>query len=170
MKTEVGRDAVVHLGEDLLLEPLVTLHRPRRVHGAAVHESVLLAGVAVEVAVELDFATLERLAHHQLDRVDFWEQLHRGRQILPIQVVARKAASVVANYDSVGVEHRHDFEDEALSESAGHLFVADQELQQPLHDVGAVAFSWVHSPCENDALPPRNIVLRTLKIGYYKHL
>ena len=87
----------------------------------------------MEVAVHLNFPALKCLAEHLLDGVALWKQLWAWIGILPIQVMAREAASVVPYDDAVGVEHRHNLENVPFSQSLCRLFVAYQVLNKSFH-------------------------------------
>ena len=124
----------------------------------------------MEITVELDLPALQCFTHHQFYGIYFREEFYRGRKILAVQIVAWETAPIIAYYNTVRIKHGNNFENKAFSESLGDFLVADQELQQALHNVWAITFSRVNTACEYDALPPGNVVLGTLKIGYYEHL
>lgn len=129
--------------------------------GASVHEQVLAPRVAVDVAVEEDVTTLQRLPHHHLGGAVLWELLHAGRDPLSVEVHAAQGSSVVSDDDAVGVEHRDDLEDEVVSEVLCHLIVRYKELKDALDDEGGIAFSRMHSRSDDygstngDLLGPR---------------
>ena len=106
---EVRAETIVHHWEDLLSIPSLLYHgHDRRVIVvAAVHENVFLAWVAMEVAVKVDLATLERLPYHLFDSITFREKLRARIDILTIQIMPWQTASIITNNDAVGVEHRH---------------------------------------------------------------
>ena len=62
---------------------------------------------------------------------------------LPIEVVSHDVAAVVAEDDSVGVDHRDDLEDEVLAQELGLLGLASQKVHHSFADVGALGFAWV---------------------------
>jgi len=123
----------------------------------------------MEVTVEFDFTALESLADHLLDSIALWEDLRAWIRILAIQVMTRQAASIVTNDNPIRVQHWNYLEDVPLAEGVSYFVVADEELQQALDDVGTVAFTWVNSSSDNDALPPGNTILRAHEVRYNKH-
>lgn len=147
LEAEVRAEAVVHHGEYLLAVPPLLDHRHRRIVVAPVHEYVLLPGVPVEIAVQIDLAAFERLLYHLLYRVAFREEFRTRVEVLPVQVVTRQATPIVADDDAIRVEHRHYLEYVAISQLHGHRFVADQVSYDTFHDKGAIALSGVHAPC-----------------------
>lgn len=161
VETEVRAEAVVHHGEDLLSVAALLDHRHHRVIViiAAVHEEVLLARMAVEVAVQVNFATLERLSDHLFDGVALREELGTRVDVLAVQIVAGETAAVVANNNSVRVEHWHYFEDVAVTEDNGSCIVADKVLNEALHDERAVALARMHSPSQYYAFSLSNMIL-----------
>lgn len=53
----------------------------------------------------------------------------------PIQVSASDVGPIVAVNDSVGIDHRHNFEDECLSELSGGGAVTDEKVNDsPAHE------------------------------------
>lgn len=86
---------------------------------AAVDEDVVLARVGVQVAVHGDAALLHQPAYHELRVPDRGIALAHHRPILPVQVLARQGATIVADYHAVRVQHWHQLEDEALAELLG---------------------------------------------------
>ena len=69
----------------------------------------------MEIAVQLNLATLEGLPHNLFDGVALWEKLGGWRHVLPIQIMARKTTAVVADYDAIRVKHRYNFEHKPLT-------------------------------------------------------
>ena len=80
-----------------------------------------------------------------------------------------QAASIVPDDDAIGIEHRNNFENVAVSQSAGNGIGAYQELNEPFHDERAVAFSRMHPSRQDNAFPLRNVILRGFKIRNNQH-
>lgn len=118
---------------------------------AAVHESVLLARVAVQVAEQLDLAFLLEHLQHALREVDRRVQVLARLQPAPVQVEAQQRAAVVAVHDAVGVQHRNHFEDVVLAQLGGRGVVAEQELDEALDDPGRLGFAGVHAGGDHNA-------------------
>lgn len=58
-----------------------------------------------------------------------------GRDIpAPIQVLSDQVASVVPEEHPVGIDHRHDFENEVLPQYGCYGVAADEELDEALAD------------------------------------
>ena len=75
------------------------------------------------------------------------------RVLVPaVQILSAERASVVAINNSVHVYHWNYFEDEVLSEGTGLGRVADEEVDDALHDPGGVALAGVHACAQEDAL------------------
>lgn len=67
--------------------------------------------------------------------------------------------------DTLGVQHRNDFENKVLPQSHGALIIAQQILQCALEDPRRIAFSWVHSTGENDHLPILDGRRHSVRVG-----
>lgn len=78
--------------------------------------------------------------------------------------MARQAASIVADDNTVGVEHRHNFENVSITKYHGSVIVANKILDESLHDEWAVALTWMHPTSENNAFPLCYMILWALKI------
>lgn len=83
---------------------------------AAVSEYIVLPRVSVEIAVYRHPAFLEKPAYHQLRMPDGRIALPHHGSVLPVQILPGQGAPVVAHYDAVRIQHRHQLEDEFLSE------------------------------------------------------
>lgn len=103
--------------EDSLLESIGPLV------GAAIHEQVLASRVTMDVAIEKDIATFERLSHHHFCGTVLWELLHAWSHPLPIKIQATERCSIVSNNDSIGIKHRYDLENEIVSKVLRHLII-----------------------------------------------
>lgn len=90
--------------------------------------------------------------------------------VLAVQIHGLETASVVSNYDSVWIDHRHYFEDEAVAQGLGDLVLAHKKLDQALHDERAVAFARVNSSSEDYALPFGDDLLGTREVCNDQHL
>lgn len=63
----------------------------------------------------------------------------------PVEVMARVGAAVVAEGNTVGVEHREDFEFVGTKELEGVGLGEEQGGEDALDDVGGDGFTGVHS-------------------------
>ena len=90
----------------------------------AEHEHIPSCGVPVEVAEEKYVPAFQRAFHHELGVVVDGVEFARGANPLAIQILAHQGAAVVADDDAVRVQHRHNFENERVSEELGLLIVA----------------------------------------------
>jgi hypothetical protein len=79
----------------------------------------------MEIAVQVDFAALESFSDHLLDGVAFWEKFGTRIDVLSIEVMTRETTAVIADDDSVWVEHWHNFENVAVTKYDGCSVVAD---------------------------------------------
>mmetsp|Transcript_13579 Transcript_13579/g.23113 ORF Transcript_13579/g.23113 Transcript_13579/m.23113 type:complete len:396 (-) Transcript_13579:1175-2362(-) len=151
-------------GEYALLEAVCALVR------AAVHEEVLAARVAVDVAVEEDVAALQRLPHHHLGRAVLGAHLHAGRDPLSVQVQAAQRGAVVADQYAVGVQHGDDLEHEVVSQVARDLVVRHQELQHPVDDERGVALARVDPARYYYSSPDRDLFRPRAEVCDDRHL
>ena len=87
------------------------------------HKEVLARGVAVQVAVKQDVSRLQSAFHHQLGVVVNWVVLLGSGSPLPIQILAHKAAPIIAYNHSVRVLHGDDFKDELVAKESCSLFI-----------------------------------------------
>ena len=92
----------------------------------------------MEVTEEKYLARLLRLFHHQfcvvVDRVKFGTRAYP----LSVQVLANQGAPIIADDDSIWVEHRYDFEHEGVPQLLRLGVVTDQEVYASLHHVGSI--------------------------------
>lgn len=47
--------------------------------------------------------------------------------------MARETTAVVADYDTIRVKHRYNFEYKTITQSLGHLVITDEEVQETFH-------------------------------------
>jgi hypothetical protein len=80
------------------------------------------------------------------------KKLGAWRWVLPIEIMAAQAASVVANYYSIRVEHGDNFKNKSFSKNPRGFLITDEVLDEALHDEAAVRLSWVDPATQNDAL------------------
>jgi len=69
----------------------------------------------VDVAVEQNVSALQSLPHHHLGRTVLRALLHAGSYPLPVQVEPAQRCSVIADENSVGVEHGNYLEHEIVA-------------------------------------------------------
>ena len=151
--------------EDLLFVPFLWFRLV-----IAEHEHVPSRGVPVEVAEEKDVPAFQRAFHHELGVVVDGVEFARGADPLAIQILAHQGAPVVADDDAVWVQHRHYFEHERVPEELGLVVVAHQEVDDPVHDEGRVAFARVDAGGQYDRLPHRDVHWVAQEVGYYEHV
>jgi hypothetical protein len=117
----------------------------------AVHEDVLLARVAMQVAVQHKFSFLHELSYQSLHSEDLGVD-HLARSLPPpIQVLATQSASVVAIDDSIGVKHRDYLEDEMFPQSSGLKSIAGEEVNDSLHHPRGIGLSRVDSRTQENS-------------------
>ena len=119
---------------------------------AAVHEAVFLPRVTMEVAVEHEVPLLLHTLDELLGVVDGWVELLVGVDPLSVEIDQIEVAAIVADDDSIGVEHGHDLKDEILPEDLGDVGVAEQVVDDVLDNIRRHRLSGVHSGGEEDAL------------------
>lgn len=65
--------------------------------------------------------------------------------VLPIEVDASHAASLVAAHNSIWINHWYDVEDKLFPDRDGCRMVGQEDLQSSVHDMRTVCFSGVNS-------------------------
>ena len=139
------------LGDDAHFEVLL------RVEGllGTVDEDVLLSRVAVHVnesedvfiqgcrlallgLLRLFVGAEKQVARELLDGGDGWVDAEVRLDVPAIHIVAAHARTVVANNDTVCVDHRDDLEDHSLPKLLRLMGVTKQVLDEALHHVGAI--------------------------------
>lgn len=124
-----------------LLEQLSVLLPPVL---ATINKNVVLPGMGMQITVHRHPTFLQQSANLQVARYPFnilrsflnlpsYHQLgvpygrirfSDDRSVLPVQISARQRATVIADYDTVGIQHRHYFEDEFFAKLFGSGRVA----------------------------------------------
>lgn len=134
--TKVRTHSIVHHWEDLLPVSTLLNHRHQRcvIIVASIHEYVFLTGMTVEITVKINFAAFECLSYHLFNCIAFWEKLWTRVDILAVEVMARQATSIVADDNTVRVQHRHNFENISITKCHGSVIVANKILDESLHD------------------------------------
>jgi len=89
----------------------------------------------MEIAVYINFSAFKRFLDHLLDGLAFGEEFGTRTNVLAVQIVPRQTAPVISNYNSVWVEHGHNFKNVPISKSESNLFVSQQVLDKPFHHV-----------------------------------
>lgn len=112
----------------------------------AEHKATLFACMGMQIDINLNFATFNLLFDnffHSPDR----RLINRTRiYVIPIQVLGHRIKSIVAAIHSIGVQHWHYLEYEAVSEDFGLLtFFIRQELPYPSEYKGGGRLAWMHS-------------------------
>ena len=87
--------------------------------------------IAVKYEVSLFFHALDQL----LCMINSWMKFLIRVDPLTIEVHQTQVASIIANDDTIRVEHGHYFEDEIFSEDLGNIGVAEQVLDDILYNV-----------------------------------
>lgn len=124
----------------------------------------------MEVTEEKDLSRLLSFLHHQFCVVVDWVQLGAASYPLSVQVLPDQGASVVANDDTIWVEHWNDLEDVVVSQEASLLFVADKEVNDPLHDPAGIAFTRVDSRREYDSFAHSDVFRSAAEVGDNEHV
>ncbi len=70
-----------------------------------------------------------------LDSGHNWMDSKIWPHVPPVQVIPRHAGSVIADYDAISVNHRHNFEDHSFSELLRLMTIPEQILDESLHHV-----------------------------------
>lgn len=107
--------------------------------------------MTVEVHDHFHLAFLVELPDHLPQILDFGVQQVVG--ILPgaVEVLAGQTAALVPINDAIGVDHGHDFEDEAVAEQLGLLGSGHDEVDEAAHHPGAVGLARVAPARHHDA-------------------
>ena len=92
----------------------------------------------MEVAIEVYLSTFDSFSHHLLNSKDFRERLRAWCGVLSVKVLPRKAASVVAYYDTVWIKHWYNLKYISVSESLCHFVIACYKLNQAFNYETAV--------------------------------
>ena len=90
--------------------------------------------MTVEITIKINFAAFECLSYHLFNCIAFWEKLWTRVDILAIEVMAGQAASIVADDNTVRVQHWHNFENVSITKYHGSVIVANKILDESLHD------------------------------------
>lgn len=75
-----------------------------------------------------------------------------GFDILPIEICPWQVASIVADDNSIDVEHGYYPKDKVFSEISGETAIAEQKIDDVLDDIAAHGFAGVNSRCQKDSL------------------
>ena len=78
------------------------------------HEDVAACRMTMEVTEEENVTGFECAFHHQLRVVVYRVEFARRANPLPVEILAHKRASVVANDDAIRVEHRNNLKDKGI--------------------------------------------------------
>lgn len=101
--------------------------------------------MSVKVAKEENVSTFKRSFHHQLDVIINGVKLAGRSDPLAIHISTHQTTSIVANNNTVWVQHRHNFEYKLISQHLSVIFVAYQEINHATHQVRGVRLAWVHA-------------------------
>ena len=124
---EVGTEFREHEWEDAALLRLGLVV-------AAVHEHVLFSRVAVQVAVQENASLVVQIPYQLLGVVDRRVQVLVWGLPTPVEVTACQRASVIAVYNSIGVEHGYNLEDVLLAQQLGLVALrVCEELEHSSH-------------------------------------
>ena len=63
----------------------------------------------------------------------------------PVQIITRQTAPIAAIYYSIGVEHGHNLEDEALSQLLRLFRTRNEEVDEAFAHKRRRSFSWMHA-------------------------
>jgi hypothetical protein len=79
----------------------------------------------MEVTEEKYFPGLLSFFHHELRMIIDWIKFGAGANPLPIEILTYERTSIVANDDTIWVQHRYNFENESISQILGFFIVTD---------------------------------------------
>lgn len=143
------------LRHDLLIRVIVV---------ASKHEDVFAPRMAMEICVHVDHSVFLSLRDHLLGSHNFWSV---GRRVspLPVQIEASQAGPLVSVDDSVRVQHRHDLEDEVVSQELSTLtFLLKEEVHCSLEHVRGNGFARVSTSRNHDRFSPGQLLLAAIVI------
>jgi len=124
----------------------------------------------MEVTVEFDLAAFQSFPHQLLDGTHLGKYFGAGRHVLPIHVVEREAAPVVANYYAIWIQHGDHLEDVLVSQHFGLVVFAQEKPDGALDHERAVTFSGMNSRREYDTFALGQVILGTDKVTDQKHV
>jgi hypothetical protein len=113
-------------------------------------KQILLSRVAMKVTVEEDGSAIECLSYHLFDCTILRKQSGGRGNPLSIKVVARERRPIVAYNYAIRIYHGNYFEDKALSEIDCASIIANEVVDEALHDEGGVGFTRVDSSGQDD--------------------
>jgi len=122
----------------------------------AIHEYVSLCRVPMEITVEENISTFKCFLHHELCVIEDWVLFAAWSDPLSVQILAYQGAPIVADDDSVGVQHWYDLEDKCTTEKLCLLIIAYQKVDDTVHDEGRIRFTWMNTACEYDCFSVRD--------------
>ena len=64
--------------------------------------------------------------------------------------MSHQRAAVVADDDAVRVQHGHDLEDEGAAQELGVVVIADEKVDDAVHEPGGVRLARVHPRRQDD--------------------
>mmetsp|Transcript_20603 Transcript_20603/g.60855 ORF Transcript_20603/g.60855 Transcript_20603/m.60855 type:complete len:348 (-) Transcript_20603:1788-2831(-) len=155
---EVRREPREDEGEDLLVQPHGPRVLARRLH--AVHEGRFFPRVAVEIAEEEETPLRGEASDERLGGADGGVLGRRGLRPVPVEVLPRDAAAVVAEHDAVRVERGDHLEDEPGPQLRGDGAVREQGLDDPVHHPRGVRLPGVHARRDHHHRPRAHLLRR----------
>lgn len=122
--------------------------------------------MTVDVHEQVYLSTFKCLFNHFFEIVNLRGNCLGWVQPLPVQIVPTEAAAVVANNDSIGVEHGYDLKHIFVPEGDCLLLIAHEKVDDALHNKGSLAFSRMDSGTDYNGRSLSNLILGTFQICY----
>ena len=106
--------------------------------------------MTVDVTEEGNSSGVKSFDNHGPSGVDLGVVLIRRVLPLSVKIVSSNRAAVVANDDSIWIEHWDNFENKLVSELLSVRIIADKELNNSFHNETCVTFTRMHSRADNN--------------------
>lgn len=82
----------------------------------AEHKNVTPCGMTMKITEKEYVTAFQGSFHHEFEVIIDWVELARGSDILSIQILPHKRATIVTNDDTVWIEHGNHLEDKGASQ------------------------------------------------------
>jgi len=69
----------------------------------------------MDIAIKQDITTFESFSHHHFGRAVLWALLHTWSNPLTIQIKCTERTPIIADNDTIWIEHWYDLEDEVVT-------------------------------------------------------
>lgn len=135
----------------------------------SIHEHVSLGGVSVKVAEEKYVSALKRFFHHEFSMVQNRKLFTTGTNPLSVQVLTYQATPIIADNNTIWVQHWDDLKNECVAKELGLLFVAYQIVNHSVHYQRRIGLSRMYSASQDYRLPVRYCFWGGSEVRYYEH-